>query len=113
MDIHLLGIPMDLGQKRRGVDMGPSALRYANLTDALCALGHTVEDRGDLRVPNPEDTIAAPGQARVEAVATVCQDIYTQGRNAVEAGHSRSFSVVITVSRLAPLRRLRIKIPKR
>lgn len=86
MNIHLLGIPMDLGQTRRGVDMGPSALRYAGLADALRSLGHTVHDRGDLVVPNPEDPIAAAGTTRVQAVARVCQSIYEQGRAAVEEG---------------------------
>ncbi|MCB0173308.1 MAG: arginase family protein, partial [Anaerolineae bacterium] len=41
--VKLIGIPMDLGQSRRGVDMGPSALRYANLGQRLAQLGHTVE----------------------------------------------------------------------
>lgn len=46
--IALLGVPMDLGAGRRGVDMGPSAIRYAGLEERIVALGHTVEDMGDL-----------------------------------------------------------------
>ena len=46
--IALLGVPMDLGAGRRGVDMGPSAIRYAGLEKRLVPLGHTVEDMGDL-----------------------------------------------------------------
>ena len=43
---------MDLGQSRRGVDMGPSAVRYANIKARLERLGHTVLDEGNLAVPN-------------------------------------------------------------
>jgi arginase len=53
--IRTFGVPMDLGQRRRGVDMGPSALRYAGLDSLLRALGHTVTDYGDLPVPLPEN----------------------------------------------------------
>jgi arginase len=50
-DIALLGIPIDLGAGRRGVDMGPSALRYAQLAKRLGQLGHRVEDHGNISVP--------------------------------------------------------------
>ncbi len=46
--IHLIGVPMDLGANRRGVDMGPSALRIAGLQQAIEALNITVEDRGNI-----------------------------------------------------------------
>ena len=46
---------MDLGQSRRGVDMGPSALRVAGLQSRLKSLGHTVEDIGNLNVRQPEE----------------------------------------------------------
>ncbi|KPL83663.1 arginase [Herpetosiphon geysericola] len=48
MLIDLIGVPLDLGQGRRGVDMGPSAIRYAGLRPQLEELGHTVIDRGNL-----------------------------------------------------------------
>ena len=54
MNISILGIPMDLGAGRRGVDMGPSALRNAHLSRALRDLGHRVTDLGDVRVALPE-----------------------------------------------------------
>ncbi|MBB6100087.1 arginase [Deinobacterium chartae] len=50
MNISILGIPMDLGAGRRGVDMGPSALRNAQLAGALRKLGHEVRDLGDVGV---------------------------------------------------------------
>src|ERR1051326_1265722 len=45
--IRILGVPLDLGQSRRGVDMGPSAVRVAGLEARLEALGHVVEDGGN------------------------------------------------------------------
>ncbi|MGD1106912.1 MAG: arginase family protein, partial [Terracidiphilus sp.] len=48
--IEMLGVPLDLGQRRRGVDMGPSALRVAGLEAKLEALGHAVTDRGNVQV---------------------------------------------------------------
>jgi arginase len=53
--ISVLGVPMDLGADRRGVDMGPSAIRYAGLAAELEALGNRTTDRGDLEVPRPEE----------------------------------------------------------
>jgi len=48
--IRVIGIPLDLGQSRRGVDMGPSAVRVAGLEARLEALGHVVEDAGNVTV---------------------------------------------------------------
>jgi arginase len=52
MQIEIVGVPMDLGGSRRGVDMGPSAIRYAGLRKRLETLGHTVKDHGNLQVPD-------------------------------------------------------------
>ena len=52
--IRVLGVPLDLGQSRRGVDMGPSAVRVAGLEAKLEALGHVVEDGGNVTVPLAE-----------------------------------------------------------
>jgi arginase len=57
MKIRIIGVPMDLGGDRRGVDMGPSAIRYADLEERLEKIGHKVEDLGDLDVPIPEARI--------------------------------------------------------
>lgn len=54
--ISLIGMPVDLGQGRRGVDMGPSAVRYANLHTALEELNYEIEDLGDIAVPHSENT---------------------------------------------------------
>ncbi len=54
MQIDIIGVPIDLGADRRGVDMGPSAIRYAQLRQKLEALGYAVEDTGNIEVPIAE-----------------------------------------------------------
>lgn len=61
--VAVVGVPMDLGAGRRGVDMGPSALRYARLMEELEAMGFAVEDLGDVRVP-PAEALRAQGRSR-------------------------------------------------
>jgi arginase len=53
--IGIVGVPMDLGQNRRGVDMGPSAIRYAGLVKRLEELGHKVKDFGDITIERPDE----------------------------------------------------------
>ncbi|MBU5466865.1 arginase [Virgibacillus sp. MSJ-26] len=50
--ISMIGLPMDLGQSRRGVDMGPSAIRYAGVIKRIAALGYEIDDLGDIVVNN-------------------------------------------------------------
>jgi arginase len=80
--VRIIGVPMDLGQNRRGVDMGPSALRYAGLQARLEVLGYQVTDLGNVFVPNREEGLADTAEKRLEAITTVCQTIYEQGRAA-------------------------------
>lgn len=54
MRIRVIGAPIDLGADRRGVDIGPNAIRYAGLNDQLHRLGHEVHDVGNLHIPPPE-----------------------------------------------------------
>ena len=54
MQIDIIGVPIDLGADRRGVDMGPSAIRYAHLHQKLHDLGYTLEDKGNIEVPIQE-----------------------------------------------------------
>ncbi len=54
MHVRVIGAPMDLGSGRRGVDIGVSAIRYAGLNDHLRSQGHTVDDMGNLFIPEPE-----------------------------------------------------------
>ncbi|MGD6805179.1 arginase [Rossellomorea vietnamensis] len=53
-NISIIGVPMDLGQMRRGVDMGPSAIRYAGVAERLERLGHTINDLGNIEIAQPE-----------------------------------------------------------
>ncbi|MGQ0414584.1 arginase family protein, partial [Bacillus sp. HC-TM] len=46
-EISVIGVPMDLGQMRRGVDMGPSAIRYAGVIERIEEIGYDVKDMGD------------------------------------------------------------------
>lgn len=64
MIIHLLGVPMDLGSGRRGVDMGPSAIRIAGIADRLKELGNKVVDEGDLDIRNMEELRVGDIRAR-------------------------------------------------
>jgi len=85
MQIDIIGVPIDLGADRRGVDMGPSAIRYAHLHQRLEELGHTVEDKGNIEVPIQEtcqvtdnklkyiDCIIPMGRRVAGAVATSIQ----------------------------------------
>ena len=64
MIVHVLGVPMDLGSGRRGVDMGPSAIRIAGLATALRELGHKVVDEGDIGIKNMEELKVGDVRAR-------------------------------------------------
>src|SRR5574342_1276161 len=84
--IRVIGVPMDLGQSRRGVDMGPSALRYAGLSHRLRKLGHTVEDVGNISVPVRDTLPEAGGMFFLPAVVKTCEAMYEQGKKAVADG---------------------------
>jgi arginase len=74
--IRIIGVPMDLGQSRRGVDMGPSALRVAGLQTRLKQLGHTVEDIGNLPVRQPEEQPYGEKRAKyLHEIAESCRDL--------------------------------------
>ena len=71
--IAILGVPMDLGAGRRGVDMGPSAIRVAGIDVRLRELGYKVEDWGNVEVPQPESTRVGLKNARFLAeIAATC-----------------------------------------
>ena len=85
--IDLIGVPLELGAARRGVDMGPSALRIAHLGGRLAELGYAVTDRGDLRPPVRETRPAGhPDKKYVRDIARVCRQLYRTCADALEAG---------------------------
>lgn len=76
--IAILGVPMDLGQGRRGVDMGPSALRYGRLEEHLEAVGHDVQDLGDIDVPAAEELgvaydVPGGGMGYLDEIRKACE----------------------------------------
>lgn len=71
--LHILGVPLDLGQSRRGVDMGPSAVRVAGLQARLEALGHRVTDGGNVAVHLPENREVGEERAKyLHEIAETC-----------------------------------------
>lgn len=91
--ISIIGVPTDYGQARRGVDMGPSAIRYAGVVERLEAIGHTVQDQGDIRVnQNREKVIVDKQLLNLEEVI----DVSTTLANRVsEAVTEKQFPLVL------------------
>ena len=74
--IEIIGVPVDLGAGRRGVDMGPSAIRIADLEPRLESLGHKVLDSGDLDVMIPETQKVGAGKLRYKApILAACDEL--------------------------------------
>ena len=84
--VGIFGVPMDLGQDRRGVDMGPSAIRYARLEASLEDLGHRVTDLGNAGVPIPETVVAETEVKHLAAVRGVCEETSDQAAAIVSEG---------------------------
>ena len=85
--VHILGVPLDHGAGRRGVGMGPSALRVAGLHQALTALGCVVTDRGDLDVAAPETLSHGDPSARyLDLIAGVCAQVCRHVTEVLQAG---------------------------
>jgi arginase len=85
--IHLIGVSLDLGGNRRGVDMGPSAFRIAGLAERLTSLGMTVVDEGDLVAPIPEvKSLGDPKKKYIREIARVCEKLYKTSLAALEKG---------------------------
>jgi arginase len=85
--IHVIGVPLDLGGNRRGVDMGPSAFRIAGLGERISALGHSVVDKGDLPTPIPEtQELRDERKKYVRDIAKVCTKLYQTALMSLEEG---------------------------
>jgi arginase len=71
--VAIIGVPMDLGAGRRGVDMGPSALRLAGLDERIVSLGYDVQDLGNVQIDQPESLPVGPQRTRyLEQIAHTC-----------------------------------------
>lgn len=85
--VRIVGVPMDLGQALRGVDMGPSALRYAGMAERLRGLGYAVEDVGNVAAaPRGAMRTEKSGLGFLPEITDVCAEVYAVGRQAVADG---------------------------
>jgi len=85
--VRIIGVPMDLGQSRRGVDMGPSALRGAGLQSSIKKLGLQVEDIGNLSVKQPEEMPVGEKRAKyLQEIAETCGDVAAATEKALSEG---------------------------
>jgi arginase len=83
--IEIIGVPVDLGAGRRGVDMGPSAIRIADLEPRLEQLGHKVTDSGDLDVMIPETQKVGEGKLRYKApILATCTELCQRVEQALD-----------------------------
>lgn len=85
--VAVIGVPMDYGAGRRGVDMGPSAIRYAGLQKGLERLGYTVLDLGDLPVPPPETSeLLRPDLKYLHEIVPVTQQLARRVASLLQEG---------------------------
>ncbi len=93
MKIHIIGVPMDLGQGRRGVDMGPSAIRYAGIGEKLKGLGYKVVDDGDLTIKTQEEQHVKDQHAKyLPEIARACNVL---SRKVEKISHRGNFPLVL------------------
>ncbi len=106
--VGIFGVPMDLGQDRRGVDMGPSAIRYARLQAVLEELGYPVTDLGNARTPIPELVGKEEGIRHLAAIRSVCEEVADRTKTMISEGlfpiflggdHSISIGTISGVAR--------------
>ena len=87
MQIDIIGVPIDLGADRRGVDMGPSAIRYAHLHKKLEAMGYNVEDKGNIEVPIQETcSIPDPNLKYIDCIIPMARRAAGAVATSIQAG---------------------------
>lgn len=88
MQIDIIGVPIDLGADRRGVDMGPSAIRYAHLQREIESLGYSVEDKGNIEVPIAEMcAISDPKLKYIDCIVPMARRAAGVVATSLQAGH--------------------------
>ena len=88
MQIDIIGVPIDLGADRRGVDMGPSAIRYSHLQQKLEELGYTVQDEGNVDVPIAEMCkITNPKLKYIDCIIPMSRRVSGAVSTSMQAGH--------------------------
>lgn len=84
--VRMIGVPMDLGADRRGVDMGPSAIRYAGIRSKILALGHEFSDAGDVSVPIPELRRPGKGAKYLREICRACERLLVKVEQCLKLG---------------------------
>jgi arginase len=88
MQIDIIGVPIDLGADRRGVDMGPSAIRYAQLHQKIQELGYTLEDKGNIDVPIQETCeITDPKLKYIDCIVPMGRRVAGAVATSLQSGH--------------------------
>ncbi|EGA88979.1 arginase [Planococcus donghaensis MPA1U2] len=88
LNISIIGVPMDHGQTRRGVDMGPSAIRYAGVVDRIEELGHRVTDEGDILIGQTDGSVDTETNLRnLKAITKATEALGDKVFNVAEAGN--------------------------
>src|SRR6185437_7307508 len=85
--VQIIGAPLDLGGNRRGVDMGPSALRIAGIGERIAALGRHVTDTGNVHAPIAE--VHSPRDSKqkyIDEIAGVCRLVHDAALASLDAG---------------------------
>lgn len=109
--VQIIGIPIDLGQSHRGVDLGPGALRYAGLASRLEQIGYEVHDIGNLPVPVRESLTHERELRYLPSISQVCHAACLAGQEAISAGripiflggdHSMSVGTIAGVTHEQP-----------
>ncbi len=93
MRICVIGAPIDLGANRRGVDIGPRAIRYAGLHEQLQRLGHTVHDMGNLAVPQADDQLI--GKSRLKYLEPIIHASEELSQIVTKALEAQEFPLVL------------------
>lgn len=111
-EISIIGVPLDYGADRRGVDMGPSAIRYAGLHEKLRQAGHRVNDLGNLAVPVPESLTPQDPRAKYmdeivkvnRVLARTVEKVTREGQYPVVLGgdHSVAMGTIAGLLRVRP-----------
>ncbi|WP_071396679.1 arginase [Bacillus tuaregi] len=99
--LSIIGMPMDLGQMRRGVDMGPSAMRYAGIYENLSKLFDKIDDKGDIAIGRPEVVVDPDSNLRNlhlvaeknEELAKAVSDVIEEGAFPLVLGGDHSIAI--------------------
>ncbi|MCP1121993.1 arginase [Bacillus sp. 3103sda1] len=91
-EVSIVGVPMDLGQTRRGVDMGASAIRYAGVVERIQNIGYNVEDLGDICIEREFQINENEKLKNLEQVVKVCNELASKVDTIIE---KKSFPLVL------------------